>query len=439
MHNTELMKANYKLNGPGNINLNVVGKCQCMLETKDKYSVQNIYVVKRLSKPSLGRPAIQALSIIDKVNVSSVDAISESNNYYRCKYPKIFNGLGKTKWTYTIALGHDTKSFALSTHRRVPLPLIGKVMYELIRMEKLGVISKIDEPTESCWHDICSTLKRSRAHMYRFYKLNESVKRENHPLPAVEEALAKACKCKNVSKLDANSKFGQTNLVSTANNNYYNFRTFGHYDESTFGLGAVIRQKHGEILKPVVYDLRSMSYTEQRYSQIEKEELALTWACKHFSNYLRFDFTIEHVPDEELHIYMPVDIVSESNEFETETKAYVDSIVNNFLVSDMRLQHIRDECVKDEVCKTLMLYCKEGRQDKPSLNDSLKPYCSLQGELTIGGNTYERLHDGDQRIVKCLERAKSSVWWFGIPYYVNDSLRLNITPPYKLQFDNCLI
>ncbi|CAC5393342.1 unnamed protein product [Mytilus coruscus] len=243
----------------------------------------------RLSKPSLGRPAIQALSIIDKVNVSSVDAISESNNYYRCKYPKIFNGLGKTKWTYTIALGHDTKSFALSTPRRVPLPLIG---------------------------------------------------------------------------------IAQETAFTEIKNEIASSRTFGHYDESTFGLGAVIRQKHGEILKPVVYDLRSMSYTEQRYSQIEKEELALTWACKHFSNYLR----------------MPVDILSESNEFETETKACVDSIVNNFLASDMRLQHIRDECVKDEVCKTLMLYCKEGRQDKPSLNDSLKPYWSLQGELTIGGN-----------------------------------------------------
>ncbi|CAC5397527.1 unnamed protein product [Mytilus coruscus] len=127
INSIELMKANKRLSGPGNTNLNVVGKFQCMLETKDKFSVQDIYVVKGLSKPLLGRPAIQALGIIDKVNVSSVNASSEANNYYRGKYPKIFNGLGKTKWTYTIALGPDAKPFALSTPRRVPLPLMDKV------------------------------------------------------------------------------------------------------------------------------------------------------------------------------------------------------------------------------------------------------------------------------------------------------------------------
>jgi hypothetical protein len=35
-----------------------------MLESQDKFSVQDIYVVKGLTKPLLGRPAIQALGII---------------------------------------------------------------------------------------------------------------------------------------------------------------------------------------------------------------------------------------------------------------------------------------------------------------------------------------------------------------------------------------
>jgi hypothetical protein len=53
-------------------------------------------------------------------------------------------------WTYTIALYPDAKPFALSVPRRVPLPLMDKVKAELTRMEKLGVISRIDEPTEWC-------------------------------------------------------------------------------------------------------------------------------------------------------------------------------------------------------------------------------------------------------------------------------------------------
>ncbi|CAC5397532.1 unnamed protein product [Mytilus coruscus] len=106
----------------------------------------------------------------------------------------------------------------------------------------------------------------------------------------------------------------------------------------------------------------------------------------------------------------------------------------------MRLQNIKDECVKDEICKTLMLYCKEGWPEKSSLSDSLKPYWSLQGEFTIVGNNLlkadrlviprtlqdeilERLDDGHQGIVKCRERAKSSVWWLGMSTIIENMVK----------------
>ena len=47
-----------------------------------------------------------------------------------------------------MALYPDAKPFALFVPRRVPLPLMDKIKAELTRMEKLGVISRIDEPTE---------------------------------------------------------------------------------------------------------------------------------------------------------------------------------------------------------------------------------------------------------------------------------------------------
>ena len=43
-------------------------------------------------------------------------------------------------------------------------------------------------------------------------KLNESVKRERHPLPAVDQTLAQLAEAKVFSKLDANSGFWQTPL-----------------------------------------------------------------------------------------------------------------------------------------------------------------------------------------------------------------------------------
>ena len=40
------------------------------------------------------------------------------------------------------------------------------------------------------------------------------------------------------------------------------------------------------VWKPVAFASRSMSSTEVRYTQIEKEALAATWACKRFRDYL---------------------------------------------------------------------------------------------------------------------------------------------------------
>lgn len=65
-------------------------------------------------------------------------------------------------------------------------------------------------------------------------------------------------------------------------------------DASSFGLGAVLLQEQDGSWKPVAYVSRAMSKTEQRYAQIEKEALAVTWACEKFVDYvLGCSITIE--------------------------------------------------------------------------------------------------------------------------------------------------
>ena len=58
-------------------------------------------------------------------------------------------------------------------------------------------------------------------------------------------------------------------------------------DASSYGLGAFLlqTQRNGE-RRPVAYVSRSMTLTETRYAQIQKEALALTWACECYSDYL---------------------------------------------------------------------------------------------------------------------------------------------------------
>ena len=57
-------------------------------------------------------------------------------------------------------------------------------------------------------------------------------------------------------------------------------------DASKDGLGAVLLQQKDDRWLPVVYASRAMSEAEQRYAQIEKELLAITFACERFHQHI---------------------------------------------------------------------------------------------------------------------------------------------------------
>ena len=70
-------------------------------------------------------------------------------------------------------------------------------------------------------------------------------------------------------------------------------------DASSHGLGAVFLQLHNGEWKLIAFASRSLSDTERRYAQIEKEALALTWACEKFSEYVlgkEIELETDHKP-----------------------------------------------------------------------------------------------------------------------------------------------
>ena len=66
-------------------------------------------------------------------------------------------------------------------------------------------------------------------------------------------------------------------------------------DASAYGLRAVLMQSQDcTTWQPVAFASRALTETESRYAQIEKEALALVYACEKFSDYvLRKDIFLE--------------------------------------------------------------------------------------------------------------------------------------------------
>ena len=69
-----------------------------------------------------------------------------------------------------------------------------------------------------------------------------------------------------------------------------------HYDEtkplilatdaSQRGIGAVLMQKQNDEEKPIAHASKTLSSTQQRYSQIEREALSIIYGVKKFYQYL---------------------------------------------------------------------------------------------------------------------------------------------------------
>ena len=91
--------------------------------------------------------------------------------------------------------------------------MLPKVQAELQRMEQLGVITRVDKPTDWCAGMVVVPKPNGNVRIcVDLTKLNECVHRERLILPSVEQILAQLTGAKVFSKLDANSGFWQIRL-----------------------------------------------------------------------------------------------------------------------------------------------------------------------------------------------------------------------------------
>ena len=263
-----------------------------------------------------------------------------------------------------------------------------------------------------------------------------------------------------------------------------NAKTKIRADASAYGLGAVLLQYHeGEDWKPIAYASKSMTETEKRYSQIEKEALALVWACEKFADYVigkhieletdhkplipllgktqldslpprvlrfrlrltRFDYSIAHVPG--MYLYTadtlsraPIKSVECVYEDDKDVERFVETLVEQLPASKERLEQFRRAQKNDPICSTVIQYTRSGWPASHAIKGVLKKYWGEKEKLSVADDLllygtrvvipeslqYEilmKIHHGHQGIQRCRLRVSSSVWWPGISKQVEDFVR----------------
>ena len=196
-------------------------------------------------------------------------------------------------------------------------------------------------------------------------------------------------------------------------------------DASSYGMGAVLMQKSGSSWKPIAFASRSMTETERRYAQIEKEALASMWACEKFSTYIlgtkflietdhkplvpllgtknldslpprvlrfrlrlaRFDYSITHVPGKLLYTAdalsrAPSSADESDTRLQEEAEALMEVCVAHLPASRERLEEYRSAQATDPICSTVTTANVDGQRTRHEVTNMVKQCPTCARDLT---------------------------------------------------------
>ena len=232
-------------------------------------------------------------------------------------------------------------------------------------------------------------------------------------------------------------------------------------DAGLSGLGAVLVQLQGDSWRVIAYVSRNLKDVERRYSQTEKEALALVWACERFNHYIlgrEFKLKTDHKPLECIYgktskpsarierwvlclqgydynvVYRPrkaniADALSRLNQttpcdVSGDKIDFVKMVAVESTPSALSAKQVKLASEKDHELISVRQYVTTGDWSKCKLPHYLgvKDELCVLGYLVLRGDRLvipqsmrdhilRLAHEGHQGIVKTKNRLRAKVWW----------------------------
>ena len=186
-----------KLKAYNGEDVHVQGQCTLSLTSKENSVKASFLISPRDVKPIVGRELPEKLNLVKRTfsvehaNSSKNLAGSKYNKAKLCeKYQDCFEGLGCLPHTVKIELRDDATP-VVEPCRKIPFAKYDKLKADLQRMEAMGVIEKIEEPTE--WVNSFVPVTKPNGQLPVCLdprNLNKSIKREHFKLPTRDEVTA---------------------------------------------------------------------------------------------------------------------------------------------------------------------------------------------------------------------------------------------------------
>ncbi len=168
----------------------------------------NFIVVDQESVPILGVEACEQMGLVKKTCHVSQDG--QLHDEYRDVFDAPLSGLNTPP--VHINIRNDSEGEQIPP-RRIPFALLNKVQVELERMEKEGVISKVDTATKFVSPMVLVEKQSGELRICLDPQaLNDCILSDKHVMPTVEELTARLSGSKYFATLDARAGFWQVKL-----------------------------------------------------------------------------------------------------------------------------------------------------------------------------------------------------------------------------------